>query len=98
MITVPVKAVSSNQAGVLKAGNTQSNNLNFGDILKESLNKIDSDINGASTTFNTLIAGNADDYHQFLIDTEKTAMTLQLTLQIRNKAIDAYNEIMRMQL
>ena len=41
--------------------------------------------------------GKTNNLHQVMIAGEKADIALQLTMQIRNKILDAYNEIMRMQ-
>ena len=43
-----------------------------------------------------LLVGEADDLAGILIDAQKAELSLNLALQIRNKVIDAYNEVMRM--
>ena len=43
-----------------------------------------------------LLMGESDDLSSLLIDAQKAELSLQLALQIRNKIIDAYNEVMRM--
>jgi flagellar hook-basal body complex protein FliE len=43
------------------------------------------------------VMGKTDNIHQVMVTAEKANIALQLTLQVRNKALDAYNEIMRMQ-
>jgi len=43
-----------------------------------------------------LLMGQSDDLSGMLIDAQKAELSLQLALQIRNKVIDAYNEVMRM--
>lgn len=43
-------------------------------------------------------AGRTDNIHQVQIAAEKADIALQFTMQIRNKIMDAYNEIMRMQI
>ena len=43
-----------------------------------------------------LLTGESDDLSGMLIDVQKAELALQLTLQIRNKIVDAYNEVMRM--
>jgi len=43
-----------------------------------------------------LLMGESDDLSGLLIDAQKAELSLQLALQIRNKVIDAYNEVMRM--
>ena len=42
-------------------------------------------------------AGELDDPHQLVIDAQKANVSLQLALSVRNKAIDAYNDIIKMQ-
>ncbi len=55
----------------------------------DSENKVDEDIYKLST-------GESDDLHNLMINLQKAEMSLDLVLQLRNKALDAYNEIMRM--
>jgi len=45
-----------------------------------------------------LMIGETESTHQAMIAAEKADISLKLTLQIRNKILDAYNEIMRMQI
>ena len=44
-----------------------------------------------------LLTGQSDDLSGLLIDAQKAELSLNLALQLRNKVIDAYNEVMRMQ-
>jgi len=44
-----------------------------------------------------LLMGQSDDLSGVMIAAQKAELSLNLALQIRNKFIDAYNEIMRMQ-
>jgi len=39
-----------------------------------------------------------ENLHSVMIDLEKADIALQFTLQVRNRIMEAYNEIMRMQL
>ena len=70
---------------------------NFGQYLTDALKKtnelqLDSDRQNA-----LLAAGQIDDVAQVVIASQKADIALQLTLQLRNRAISAYQEIMRMQ-
>lgn len=47
---------------------------------------------------NLLSTGQIDSLHKVMIDAEKADIALQFTVQVRNKVIEAYQEIMRMQL
>jgi len=44
-----------------------------------------------------LLLGQADDLSGLLLDAQKAELSLNLALQIRNRVLDAYNEVMRMQ-
>ena len=44
-----------------------------------------------------LLMGQTDDLSGLMLDMQKAEMSLTLALQIRNKIVDAYDEIMRMQ-
>ncbi|MBY6036097.1 flagellar hook-basal body complex protein FliE [Fictibacillus nanhaiensis] len=60
----------------------------------ENLNETQTQSNHATQA---LMNGNMDDLHQVMITAEKASVTLQTTLEIRNKVVEAYQEIMRMQ-
>ncbi len=76
--------------------NTQSNQ--FSDKLRKAMSGFTKDLESANDSINKAVIGESDQYLDFLIQTEKNAMNLQIALQVRNKVVDAYNEIMRMQL
>ena len=68
----------------------------FSDILTESIKtatKTDFIDKGTSVE---LLMGENDDLSGMLLDMQKAELSLQLALQIRNKIIDAYNEVLRM--
>lgn len=68
----------------------------FAAALKESLNKV----NEAQTVSDKLTVkmakGENVDLHEVMIASQKASVTLQLTLEMRNKAVEAYQEMMRM--
>lgn len=43
-------------------------------------------------------SGQADSLHQVMIDLEQAKLSFQLLLQVRNRALEAYQEVMRMQI
>jgi flagellar hook-basal body complex protein FliE len=42
--------------------------------------------------------GNLTDIHDYMIAANEASVATQLTVAVRNKAVDAFNEIMRMQM
>lgn len=45
-----------------------------------------------------LLVGESDDLHGVMIAMEKAGLAFQLTMSVRNKVIEAYQEVMRMQI
>jgi flagellar hook-basal body complex protein FliE len=60
------------------------------------------DVNGQLATADRgvqqLAAGDAASLHQVMIDLEQAKLSLQLVMQVRNHLLDAYHELMQMQL
>lgn len=76
--------------------NNKNNGMSFSQMLKDSIEKVNQLQLESQNLNNQLAAGNIDNVHQVVIASQKAELALQFTLQIRNKIIDAYNEIMRM--
>ena len=69
----------------------------FGTYLKDALKKTNA-LQLESDRQNALLAaGRVEDVSQVVIASQKAEIALQLTLQLRNRAMSAYQEIMRMQ-
>lgn len=69
----------------------------FNDFLKNALYEVNQ-LQTQSENYTKLLAlGQVDNIHDVTIASEKAKIALQMTLAIRNKVVDAYKEIMRMQ-
>ncbi|MDP4179489.1 MAG: flagellar hook-basal body complex protein FliE [Bacillota bacterium] len=77
---------------------TNDQGLNFADMLNNALNNVNDLQLQSEQLGDDLATGKTDNIHEVLIATEKADISLQLTMQIRNKLMDAYSEIMRMQI
>jgi len=69
----------------------------FAKQLSEALAEVNSMQVKADDMATKLVLGEIDDIHQVTIAMEKAALSLQLAVQVRNKVIEAYQEIARMQ-
>ncbi|MFO7154117.1 MAG: flagellar hook-basal body complex protein FliE [Caldicoprobacter oshimai] len=90
----PSKHISGISSGIRK----QEQGLSFGDVLKQAISDLQQ-LQRTSAYNNYLLAtGQVENLHKVMIDAEKADIALQFTLQIRNKLLEAYQEIMRMQI
>ncbi|TYQ13155.1 UNVERIFIED_CONTAM: flagellar hook-basal body complex protein FliE [Acetivibrio alkalicellulosi] len=87
-------------SGTSLIGNKRDNNIigNFGEYLNNAIKRVDELEKDSRTITEDFAAGRTDNIHQVMIAAQKSEIALQFTMQIRNKIMDAYNEIMRMQI
>ncbi|MGC4375632.1 flagellar hook-basal body complex protein FliE [Fictibacillus sp. Mic-4] len=69
----------------------------FAHILNTMIHKVNDSQIQADQAAEQLVTGKATDLHQVMIASEKANITLQTALEIRNKVIEAYQEVMRTQ-
>ncbi|WP_040211218.1 flagellar hook-basal body complex protein FliE [Clostridium polynesiense] len=72
--------------------------LNFGDTLREKLNEVNNHQITAEKATESFIKGEDISIHQVMLTTEEAKLSLQLAVQVRNKLVEAYQEINRLQL
>ncbi|WCK52902.1 flagellar hook-basal body complex protein FliE [Aneurinibacillus sp. Ricciae_BoGa-3] len=70
----------------------------FASYLTGAIQDINTQQTAADKMNQGLLTGQVQDMSQVMIASQKAALSLDLAVQIRNKAIDAYQEIMRMQI
>lgn len=66
--------------------------------LTEKLNEVNDKQILANEVTNKFIAGEDISVHEVMLATEEAKMSLQLAVQVRNKLLEAYQELNRMQL
>ncbi|WP_246939952.1 flagellar hook-basal body complex protein FliE [Bacillus pinisoli] len=69
----------------------------FADFLKNSIDQVNKSQNQSDLATQKLANGENIDLHEVMITSQKASITLQATLEIRNKVVEAYQEVMRMQ-
>lgn len=69
----------------------------FQQMLTEAIQQVRQTEAAASMGTQTLLGTAPGSLHQVMIDLEKADIALQFTIQLRNKMLEAYQEIMRMQ-
>ena len=69
----------------------------FGDVLKDSIGEVNTLQKAADEAVKQMAAGEERNIHQTMIALEKANISFQLMIQIRNKIVSAYQEVMRVQ-
>ncbi|MBN1828922.1 MAG: flagellar hook-basal body complex protein FliE [Deltaproteobacteria bacterium] len=79
------------------AGRSPKNGGSFGDVLKQAVNDISKLQTDADKAIEHVELGNTGSIHEAMIALEKADISFRTMMQVRNKLLEAYQEIMRMQ-
>ncbi|MEV8213506.1 flagellar hook-basal body complex protein FliE [Leifsonia poae] len=69
----------------------------FGNALTGAVDNLQQLQSTSDTLAIKAVTGNLDDIHDATLASTRAQVTLELVAGVRNKAVDAFNEIMRMQ-
>ena len=70
----------------------------FGQVLKDSLGEVNKLQETSEKAMADIATGQVKDLHQASIAIDKAEMSMKLMLEVRNKAISAYKEVLRTQM
>ncbi|MBB6062022.1 flagellar hook-basal body complex protein FliE [Thermosipho japonicus] len=83
--------------GNLKPSNVKKQNTDFTKILNDALKSVNEQQKKAEQMADDFATGKISNIHEVIVEAEKASISLRLTVEVRNKIVDAYKEIMRMQ-
>lgn len=69
----------------------------FGQLVSQGLQEVNKKLLTNQTDLQQLALGDAQNLHQIMIRMEETRMSFQLLLQVRNRLLEAYQDVMKMQ-
>ncbi len=83
-----------------QAGQTfqKKSEADFADILKNAIEKVNQIQKNAEQMSADFALGKISNIHEVIIEAEKATIALRLTTEVRNRIVQAYQEIMRMQI
>lgn len=76
---------------------SDSTGPSFSEILKKSIEQVNDAQLQADSAIKAAIAGQATDIHDTMIAIQKADVSLKLMMEVRNKLLEAYQDIMRTQ-
>jgi flagellar hook-basal body complex protein FliE len=69
----------------------------FSQTLAESLGKVNDLQTDADTAIEGLVSGKSQNIHETMLAVGKADIAFRMTMQVRNKIVEAYQEVLRMQ-
>ncbi len=90
-------AASASGSGSTAAAAGAGSSAPFADLLTDAVGQVNALESQADAAVRGLMTGTGVDVHQAMIATEKASMAFELALAVRNKAVQAYEQVMGMQ-
>jgi flagellar hook-basal body complex protein FliE len=96
-IIAPIAAMSSNElslAPIVPTGVSSSNA--FGSMVTQGLNQVNQQLISSQSDLQGLALGDVQNLHQVMIKLEESRISFQLMVQVRNRLLEAYQDVMKM--
>lgn len=77
-------------------GTSATNGQDFGSAVTNALESVTQKQNNADAVSQQASLGRLQDVHEFTIATTEASLATELTVAVRNRALEAYNTIMQM--
>lgn len=89
---------SSGSAAALEGPAKVAKSLSFGDWIKTQVTEADQASRTAEASVRSLALGESDNLHEVMLNLSRARMSVELVVQIRNRLLESYQEIARMQI
>lgn len=70
----------------------------FAELLDKSVGEVNDLLRAADKKMDQLAVGKVENLHEAMIAFEKAESALKLLMQVRNKALEAYHQVLQMQI
>lgn len=94
--TAELRALNAAQPGGATSG-VQSTDASFSGMLEKMVGDVNAKQGAAAQALQDLQSGQNVSLHQAMITMEEASVSFQLMVEVRNRLLESYQEIMRMQ-
>jgi flagellar hook-basal body complex protein FliE len=70
----------------------------FHDVLSSAINEVEGARTSANQSVERFLSGEGEDLHSTILASQRADLEFQMFMQVRNKVVSAYQEIMKMQM
>ncbi len=95
--TKEINRIEQPQVPTAPLGSAADTQKSFADSLKDAVNQVNTAQKDSDRKMQELATGKTQNIHETMIAAEKADIALRMMVQVRNKMIEAYQEIMKMQ-
>jgi flagellar hook-basal body complex protein FliE len=94
----PIAPISGVSLPVISPVESRASNGAFQAVFADAIKNVEGSRQDASVSVEQFLSGEGGELHSTILATQKAELSFELFLQMRNKVVSAYQEIMRMQM
>lgn len=94
----PIAPISSQIQPITNEAITGGDKASFQNFLQNAASTANDKLVGADVAVRDLALGKAENLHEVMISLEEAKISFELMVQVRNKMVEAYQEILRMRI
>jgi len=96
---LPIQQLSSlSELSSATQKSEQGDGSAFNDLLTNSISGLDASIKSSEEQMTAFVAGETDNLHQVMISMQEAHINFQMVTEIRNKAVEVFQDLSRMQI
>jgi flagellar hook-basal body complex protein FliE len=76
----------------------QAPGVEFGQMVSNGITQVNEKLMASQVDLQRLATGDVQNLHQVMMGLEETRLSFQLLLQVRNRMLEAYQDVMKMQI
>lgn len=96
ILTTPISIAAPSPLAPATAANAPA--TSFSSLFSEAVGSVENYRAQADGALNRFLTGEQEDVHTVAVASQRAELSFELFLQVKNKAVQAYQEVMRMQL
>jgi flagellar hook-basal body complex protein FliE len=97
-VTFPISNIAPITLPQISPVSSAGQSGEFQKVLAGTINQLESLNNNAADSVQKFLSGENEELHTTILATQKAELAFELGMQVRNKVVDAYQEIMKMQM
>jgi flagellar hook-basal body complex protein FliE len=97
-VSSPISPITAPLPEAIRAAGAPARPGGFRKALEAAIGEVEGSRRAASESIEQFLSGDADELHGAVLAAQRAELEFDLFLQVRNKVVAAYQEIMRMQM
>ena len=97
----PLQPASIQQIAPIEIGGAAPSSASGGEfrsVLESAIDQVEQTRNNANQSVQNFLSGEGEDLHSTVLSVQRADLEFEMLMQVRNKVVSAYQEIMRMQM